>query len=123
MTYRKPDPADLHMNIIGTVTRLRISGKHGEFENLFPTDFTSPMGEFAASTATSTQARRIRVYPSKDQRRILKLWFGAARWCYNHGFELVFCRDVLIGVEIPFNGSTLVHEGSATDQCPSFGCQ
>ena len=39
--------------------------------------------EFTESAATPTQARKIRVYPTKDQRRILKLWFDAARWCYN----------------------------------------
>ncbi len=55
----------------------------GESQNLFPTDFTSPMSEFTESAATPTQARKIRVYPTKDQRRILKLWFDAARWCFN----------------------------------------
>ncbi len=29
------------------------------------------------------QSRRIRVYPAREQRRILKLWFDAARWCSN----------------------------------------
>ena len=35
------------------------------------------------SSATATQSRRIRVYPTGDQRRTLRLWFDAARWCYN----------------------------------------
>ena len=54
----------------------------GESQNLFPTDFTLAT-EFTESAATPTQARKIRVYPTKDQRRILKLWFDAARWCFN----------------------------------------
>ena len=55
----------------------------GESQNLFPTGFTLSTTEFAESAATPTQARKIRVYPTKDQRRILKLWFDTARWCYN----------------------------------------
>ena len=35
------------------------------------------------SAATVTQSRRIRVYPEKDQRKTLALWFDAARWCFN----------------------------------------
>ena len=46
----------------------------GQSQNLFPADFTSPMSEFTESAATPTQARKIRVYPTKDQRRILRLW-------------------------------------------------
>ena len=41
------------------------------------------MSQFTESAATRPQARKIRVYPAKDQRRILKLWFDAARWRYN----------------------------------------
>ena len=37
----------------------------GESENLFPADFTSSMREFTESDATPTQARKIRVYPTK----------------------------------------------------------
>ena len=55
-----------------------------ESQNLFPRNFTSPtLSEFTESAATPTQARKIRVHPTKDQRRILKLWFDAARWCFN----------------------------------------
>ncbi len=55
----------------------------GESQNLFPADFTSSISEFTESTPTPTQARKIRVYPTKEQRRMLRLWFDAARWCYN----------------------------------------
>ena len=41
------------------------------------------MSEFTESAATPTQARKIRVYPTKDQRWILRLWFDTARWCFN----------------------------------------
>ena len=35
------------------------------------------------SAATATQSRKIRVYPSKEQRKTLRVWFDAARWYYN----------------------------------------
>ena len=35
------------------------------------------------SAATKTQSRRIRAYPTQTQRGILRLWFDAARWCFN----------------------------------------
>ena len=35
------------------------------------------------SAATATQSRKIRAYPSKEQRKTLKVWFDAARWYYN----------------------------------------
>lgn len=31
----------------------------------------------------SLRARRIRIHPTKEQREILKRWFGAVRFCYN----------------------------------------
>ena len=55
----------------------------GKSQSLFPKDFTFPISQFTESAATPTQARKIRVYPTKDQRQILKLWFDSARWCYN----------------------------------------
>ena len=35
------------------------------------------------SAATETKSKRIRLYPTAIQRTTLKLWFDAARWCYN----------------------------------------
>ena len=35
------------------------------------------------SAVTETKSRRIRLYPTAIQKPVLKLWFDAARWCYN----------------------------------------
>ena len=35
------------------------------------------------SVGTKTQSKRIRIYPTLEQREILRLWFDAARWTYN----------------------------------------
>ena len=35
------------------------------------------------SAGTKTQSRRIRIYPTPEQKKLLRLWFDAARWTYN----------------------------------------
>ena len=35
------------------------------------------------SAATEKQSRKTRLYPDRKQRHTIKLWFDAARWCYN----------------------------------------
>ena len=50
---------------------------------IFSPSSTPSLAGFTACAATATQSRRIRVYPTREQRRILRLWFDAARWCYN----------------------------------------
>ena len=35
------------------------------------------------SAGTKTQSRRIRIYPTPEQKKLLRLWFDAARWNYN----------------------------------------
>lgn len=39
--------------------------------------------EFTDSENTVTRSRKIRVYPTKNQRAILSKWFGASRFAYN----------------------------------------
>ena len=50
---------------------------------IFSPSSTPSLADFTACAASATQSKRIRVYPSREQRRILRLWFDAARWCYN----------------------------------------
>ena len=50
---------------------------------IFSPSCTPSVAGCTACAATATQSRRIRVYPTGDQRRTLRLWFDAARWCYN----------------------------------------
>ena len=39
------------------------------------------------SAATARLSKRIRVYPNREQKKTVKLWFDAARWCYNQTIE------------------------------------
>ena len=50
---------------------------------IFSPSSTPSVADFTACGDTATQSRRIRVYPTGEQRRTLRLWFDTARWCYN----------------------------------------
>ena len=39
------------------------------------------------SAATEKQSKKTRLYPDRKQRQTIKLWFDAARWCYNKTIE------------------------------------
>ena len=41
------------------------------------------------SVATARKSRRIRIYPTTEQRAVLRLWDEAGRWCYNKAVELL----------------------------------
>ena len=43
--------------------------------------------EFTDSENTVTRSRKIRVYPNKEQKKILSNWFGASRFAYNKTVE------------------------------------
>ena len=45
--------------------------------------------EFTDSGNTVTRSRKIRVYPSKEQKTILSNWFGASRFAYNKTVEFL----------------------------------
>ena len=45
--------------------------------------------EFTDSENTVTRSRKIRVYPNKEQKRILNNWFGASRFAYNKTVEFL----------------------------------
>ena len=61
----------------------RTTAPNGSSPKIFSPSSTPSLADYTACGATATQSRKIRVYPTKDQRRILKLWFDAARWCFN----------------------------------------
>ena len=39
------------------------------------------------SAATGQLSKKTRVYPTREQKKTIKLWFDAARWCYNKTIE------------------------------------
>ena len=49
--------------------------------------------EFTDSENTVTRSRKIRVYPNKEQKRILSNWFGASRLAYNKTVEFLKQSD------------------------------
>jgi putative transposase len=48
----------------------------------YPSSLFSPV-EFTDSESTLVKSRKIRIYPSKVQKKILSRWFGTARFVYN----------------------------------------
>ena len=55
----------------------------GNTTRIFPPSATLSLKDATACSETETQALKIRVYPNSEQRRTIRLWFDAARWCYN----------------------------------------
>jgi len=47
---------------------------------------TSSLADFTAEGSTC-RCKRIRLFPTPEQRRTLKMWCGAARWFYNQAVE------------------------------------
>ena len=61
----------------------RITAPNRNSPKIFSPSSTLSVADFTACAGTKTRSRRIRVYPAKAQRQTLRLWFDAARWCYN----------------------------------------
>ena len=60
-----------------------ISAPSGNTTRIFPPSATLSLKDATACAETETQALKIRVYPNREQRKTIRLWFDAARWCYN----------------------------------------
>ena len=61
----------------------RITAPNRSSPRIFSPSSILSVADFTACAGTKTRSRRIRVYPAKAQRQTLRLWFDAARWCYN----------------------------------------
>ena len=60
-----------------------IHAPSGNTTRIFPPSATLSLEDCTACAETETQSLKIRVYPNREQRKTLRLWFDAARWCYN----------------------------------------
>ena len=60
-----------------------IHAPSGNTTRIFPPSATLYLKDRTACANTETQSLKIRVYPNREQRKTLRLWFDAARWCYN----------------------------------------
>lgn len=67
-------------------TELRIAPIRNSPETCFRFCTSSPAA-CTAYVATASKSRRIRVYPSAEQRAIFRQWHGTARWFYNKTVE------------------------------------
>ena len=54
---------------------------------IFPPSSILSLAGSTDSAATAWLSKRIRVYPNREQKKTVKLWFDAARWCYNQTIE------------------------------------
>ncbi len=52
-------------------------------QSIFSPSFMSNVVECTGKEATNRKSRKIRLFPSPDQRRLLKQWFGVSRYVYN----------------------------------------
>ena len=50
---------------------------------IFSKSCTSSVADCTGSAVTVTKSKKIRVYPTTEQREILRQWFGTARFTYN----------------------------------------
>ena len=61
----------------------RITAPSRNSPRIFSPSSTPSVAGSTDSAVTETKSRRIRLYPTAIQKPVLKLWFDAARWCYN----------------------------------------
>ena len=61
----------------------RITAPNRNSLKIFSPSSTPSVADSTACAGTETQSRRSRVYPAKARHRTLRMWFNAARWCYN----------------------------------------
>lgn len=54
---------------------------------IFSRSLLSSVQELMVSEDTVTKSRKIRLFLSKDQERLIEKWFGVARFCYNKTIE------------------------------------
>ena len=60
---------------------------------IFSQSCTSSVAECTGSEVTVTKSKKIRVYPTTEQREILRQWFGTARFTYNKTVALLNDTD------------------------------
>ena len=94
METASPDPASSSpggsWSVTGTLSWFSINRTQAPNQNspkIFPPSSTISLADSTDSAATGQLSKRIRVYPAREQKKTIKLWFDAARWCYNKTIE------------------------------------
>ena len=66
-----------------------ISAPRRNSPRIYSPSLLSSLPEPTDSAGTGRKSRKIRIYPDRQQKATLKLWFDAARFTYNHTIELL----------------------------------
>ena len=66
-----------------------ISAPQRNSPRIYSPSLLSSLPEPTDSADTGRKSRKIRIYPDRQQKATLKLWFDAARFTYNHTIELL----------------------------------
>ena len=66
-----------------------ISAPQRNSPRIYSPSLLSSLPEPTDSAGTGRKSRKIRIYPDRQQKAKLKLWFDAARFTYNHTIELL----------------------------------
>ena len=66
-----------------------ISAPRRNSPRIYSPSLLSSLPEPTDSADTGRKSRKIRIYPDRQQKATLKLWFDAARFTYNHTIELL----------------------------------
>ena len=67
--------------------RTRTQAPSPNLPRIFSPSSILSLADSTDSAATEKQSRKTRLYPDRKQRQTIKLWFDAARWCYNKTIE------------------------------------
>ena len=60
-----------------------ITAPNGNSPRIFSPSCTPLPPGHTDSAAATRQSRKIRVWPTREQRKTLRIWLDASRWCYN----------------------------------------
>ena len=66
-----------------------ISAPQRNSPRIYSPSLLSSLPEPTDSEGTARKSRKIRIYPDRDQRAKLKLWFDGSRFTYNRTIELL----------------------------------
>ena len=70
----------------------RTTASSGNSQRIYSPSFTPSPPGCTGYAGTATVLRLIWLYPTSQQKKMLRLWFDAARWCYNQASSTTTTR-------------------------------
>ena len=86
------------MNVKSWFSTKQVTARNKNSQNNYIQTFFPSLTEGTVSSASVTKVRRIRIYPSQEQKQLFKQWFGVGRKVYNN------CINHFKEKDIPFKG-------------------